>query len=240
MVPRVLAAHRGKGRLRHIDRLGHHADHFQRRRVCHQPVSGDGAPRGFQPIDPAERSGLPDRPSRIAAQAEGHDTGRHRGRRSAAGPPGTRRRIPWIPGLHEGGVLRGGAHPELVEIGLAGHHRSRLLELLDRGRGIRGNEIAKETGAAGKAEAAHRDIVFYGKRDARQGRVLRRGRRRRSESAPQERGRAAESSRSPPAFLGERLPSFPGFFGRRCAAPVHSFSARQRSRDGYSTFGMTT
>ena len=76
------------------------------------------------PDHPAQGGGLADRPAGVRAEGQRHEAGGHRGRRlpprRAAGHPAE---VVGVAGRPERRVLGRGAHGELVQVGLADHHR---------------------------------------------------------------------------------------------------------------------
>ena len=64
-------------------------------------------------------------------------------------PPGTRGQVPRVARGLEGRVLGGGAHGELVEVGLAEHHDVVVPHLADGGGRVHGHVVVQDPGAAG-------------------------------------------------------------------------------------------
>ena len=132
----------------------------------HVPEPADTSVGGLEPHHAAKRSRIPHRAAVIRAQrAQAQARGQAR-RRPATGSPGNPLRVP---GVARGAVERvDGRTPvgPLVHVGLAQDHRPRLPQPRHH-RGVEiGNAVLQHLGARGGADAARRDVVLDGQRNA--------------------------------------------------------------------------
>ena len=69
----------------------------------------------------------------------------------------------------EGAVLRGGAHGELVHVGLAQHDAARCLQFFPHGGTVGGDEVLQHPGGAGGLHPFGADVILHRHRHAAQG-----------------------------------------------------------------------
>ena len=100
----------------------------QGRRERDDPVPGVAAVGRLHADDPAHRGRLADRAAGVRAERERRLVGGDRGGRAAGGAAGHLRQVPRVVDRPEPGVLRGGAHRELVHVGLADEDRARIAQ----------------------------------------------------------------------------------------------------------------
>ena len=163
-------------RIGHI--AGERAGLIQRGGERDHPVARDGAVGRFEPDDPAQRGGLADRAARVGAERPRSEAGGDGGGAAPRRTPGHARAIPRVEHRPEGGVLVGGAHRELVLVGLAQQRRARRREPRDGGGGV-GRAVALEDARARlRRHAGGAEEVLDGERHAAQGSVGRAGGRR--------------------------------------------------------------
>ena len=152
---------RGRDEGQVLDRAGERADLVQRRGEGHEAVAAHSPVRGLEAVDPAERSRLANGAAGIGAEGEGSEAGRHRRGGAAGGAAGHPRGVPGIAGLLVTAVLGGGAHGELVHVGLADEDRSLGFEAGEGGGG-EGRPIALEDpGSAGRGQALEVENVLH-------------------------------------------------------------------------------
>ena len=111
------------------------------------PVARDGAVGRFQPDDPAQRGRLADRSACVGAERPGSQAGGDSGGAAPRGPPGHAGAIPRVEHRAEGGVLVGGAHRELVLVGLGKQRCAGRGEPRNGGGGV-GRAVALEDARA--------------------------------------------------------------------------------------------
>ena len=101
------------------DRARARAALIQRRRAGHQAVARHRSVGRFDPDGRGQRSRLADGTAGVRADGQRGLERRERGRAAAAGTAGHPVGVPRVAGRAVGGVLRRGAHGELVHVGLA-------------------------------------------------------------------------------------------------------------------------
>ena len=109
----------------------------ERGRQRDEAIAGDGAVRRLHSDGARDGCGLADRTAGVRADGKRCLEGRHRGCRATARTPGDALEVPRVVGGAVGRVLGGGAHGELVHVGLAEDHDARLLEARGDGRVVR-------------------------------------------------------------------------------------------------------
>ena len=153
-----------QGRVPHL--LGEGADLVQGRGVGHQAVARDPAVGGLESHHPAMAGGLPDGAAGIGAQRADAQVRGHRRGGAAGGAAGDIVPVPGVTGGAEGRILGGGAHGELVHVGLAQKHRP-LPAQASHHRGVEGrHEIFQNPGGAGGPEPPGGHDVLQGQGDA--------------------------------------------------------------------------
>ena len=130
---------------------------------AHPPVGG------LDPDDTAERRGLSDRAPRVGSEGAGHDPCRHRSRRSPRAPPRDPGPIAWISRGAEAGVLRRGAHRELVHVRLSENDRARAAKTPDNGRLERRDVSLQNPGATRGRQLHGAEVVLHGHGHAGEG-----------------------------------------------------------------------
>ncbi len=148
---------------------GHGADLVQARGVGDEAEAAHPAVGGLEAVDPAEGGGLAHASPRVRAQGEGGEVGRHRRGASPAGAPGNPSRVKGVLGGEKGGVLRGGTHAELVQVGLAQDQGAKGPKPRHRRGLVGGQEVLQKAASRGGAEAPGHDVVLHGHHQARQG-----------------------------------------------------------------------
>ena len=107
------------------------------------PVARDRAVGRFQADDPAQRRGLADRAAGVGAERPRRQPGGDRRGAAARGAAGDARAVPGVEHRAVGGVLVGGAHRELVLVGLPEQARAGRGQARDGGGGVR-RQVALE------------------------------------------------------------------------------------------------
>ena len=152
------------------DGLRHRADLVEARREGDDPVPADRAVGGPQADDPAERGGLLDRAAGVGAERPRRQPAGDRGRGAAGRAAGDALGIPRVLRRPEAGVLRGGAHRELVQVRLAEERQAGVLHALGHGR-VEHRDVALEDPRGGRRrDALRRDDVLERDRHAVAGR----------------------------------------------------------------------
>ena len=108
------------------------ARRVQAGRERHHPVPGRAAVGRLGADDAADRGGLADRAAGVGADGQRRLVGGDRGGGPAGRAAGDLGQVPRVVAGAVGGVLGGGAHGELVHVGLAEDDRAGLLEPLRR------------------------------------------------------------------------------------------------------------
>ena len=148
------------------DGLRDRADLVEARREGDDAVARDRAVGRAQADEAAERRGLLDRPARVGAEAPRGEPACDRGGGAAGRAAGHALGIPGVLRRAVGRVLRGRAHGELVQIGLADERQPGLLDPRRDG-GVEDGDVALEDAGAGRGrDAARRDVVLERDRDA--------------------------------------------------------------------------
>ena len=133
-VARVMPGHRLVQQRGVEHRPAERSRRVQARSKGHHPVPGRAAVGGLGADDPADRRGLADRAAGVGADGQRRLVGGHRGRRPAGRAAGDPAQVPRVAAGPEGGVLGGGAHGELVHVGLADDDRAGLPQPPGHGR----------------------------------------------------------------------------------------------------------
>jgi len=134
----------------------------------HAPA-GNHAVGGLQAGEVAQGGGLADGAAGVGAGGGGGQAGRHGGGGTAGGAAGNAALVPGVLHRAEEGGFVGGAHGELVHIGLAQVHGAGGVEFLDH-RGVVGaDEVGQHLGATGGEPALSAEDVLLGQGDAGQG-----------------------------------------------------------------------
>ena len=143
------------------------ADLVEAGRERDRTVPADAAVRGLEPDGAGHVGGLADGPARVGTESQrGFERRDGRGGASA-GTPGDPVEIPRIVRRSVRGVLGGGAHGELVHVGLAERNESRRTRSGDDGR-IERRQVALEDAGSTRGRHVGRDEhVLDGERDAR-------------------------------------------------------------------------
>ena len=150
------------------DRAGDGADLVQGRGHGHQAVTRHRAVGGLGADRAGHERGLADRAARIGTEGQGHHVGRDSGGGAAAGAAGDTLSVPRVLGRAEGGVLGGGAHGELIHVGLADDGQAGFLDLGGDGRVVGRLPVAQDLRGAGGAQSPRHHVVLDGDRHARQ------------------------------------------------------------------------
>ena len=142
----------------------------------HRPLHRDRVPRGLvgpdrnpagrgpEADDPAETRRIAERAAVVAAVRDRDHPGRERHRRAPAAPPAGLRRVPGVPGGAEHRVERLRAGAELRGVRLADGDRARRPQTLHDQRVLVGDEVGKDRGPEGRADAAGEGQVLVGDR----------------------------------------------------------------------------
>ncbi len=130
------------------------------------PVAGHRPVGRAQADVAAERGRELDRAAGVRAERPRREPRRDRRRRAAAGAARDARRIPRVARRPEGGVLRGGAHRELVRVGLAENRQAARLAARGDGRVVHRDVVLEDLRARGRADPLRRDHVLERDRDA--------------------------------------------------------------------------
>ena len=153
-------------------RAGHRAGLVQARGERDQAVPRDRAVGGLVADQPGERRGLADRAAGVGADGPGREAAGDRRGRAARGAAGDPVGVPGVAGDAVGGVLRGGAHRELVHVGLAEQHRAGRLEPGGDGGVVGRPPALEDLRAAGGRDALGDDDVLERDGDAGQAGLL--------------------------------------------------------------------
>ena len=130
---------------------------------------------GFRPTTPQRRAGCRTTAAGVGAERPDGLTGRHRGGGAAARPARHAFEIPRVVHGPVRRVLVGGAHRELVAVGLADEHRAGAGEPGPRGRVVGRDVGLEDLRPAGRADAVRGEDVLERDGDARDGRLRRAG-----------------------------------------------------------------
>ncbi|VXB84111.1 hypothetical protein NOCARDAX2BIS_380010 [Nocardioides sp. AX2bis] len=160
-----LVQHRGV-----LDGAGHRTDLVQGVGQRDQPVAADRAVRRLHPDGAGHGAGLADRAAGVGAEGQRGLEGRHGGGRPAAGAAGDPVEVPRVVGGAVGGVLGGGAHRELVHVGLAQDRQARGAQPGHHGRVVRRAPALQDPRAAGGGQALRGQHVLDRDGHAVQGR----------------------------------------------------------------------
>ena len=134
----------------------------------HDPVPAHAPVGRLHPHDPAHRGRLADRPAGVGADRQGRLVRGHGRRRATGGPARDAVQVPRVGRRPERGVLRGGAHRELVHVGLAQDHGPGVPQALGD-VGVERRAVPLQDPGAGRALAAlDRHEVLERHRDAEQ------------------------------------------------------------------------
>ena len=167
-IARVVAFHEAQQQAQVRGAARHRAALVEAGGERHHAVAGDAPVGRLEAADAAERGRLADRAAGVRSGRRRHEAGGD-GRRGAAGRPA--RHAAWIPGIGDGAEparFIGGAHRELVHVGLAQHHRAGGLEALNH-RGVVGrDELAEHPRAARGGDAFGAEDVLVRQRHAAQ------------------------------------------------------------------------
>lgn len=115
------------------DGAGDGADLVERGRHRDRAVAGHTAVGGLHADGPGDGAGLADGAAGVGAEGQGRLEGGDGRGGPAAGTAGDAVEVPGVAGGTERGVLGGGAHGELVEVGLAEDRHPRGAEPADHG-----------------------------------------------------------------------------------------------------------
>src|ERR687890_408732 len=138
---------------------GHRSDLVQGRGERDEPVARDPPIGRLEAHNAAQSGGAPHRTARIRAQGPPTLARGDRRRRAPGGASGHPAEVPGIARRAVGGVLRRGAHRELVAVGLADHDH--VLAVVEQRRGVVDRlEVLEYLRAAGRAHAAGREHVL--------------------------------------------------------------------------------
>ncbi|OUE08748.1 hypothetical protein CMsap09_07355 [Clavibacter michiganensis] len=150
-------------------RAGHGADLVEARRERDGAVAADAAVGGLDADGAGHGGGLPDGAARVGAERDGRLERGDRGRGSAARAAGDAVEVPRVVGGPEGGVLGGGAHGELVHVGLAQRHEARGAEAPHDGGVVGRGPALQHARAGGGRHVDGAEDVLDGDGDAREG-----------------------------------------------------------------------
>ena len=168
-VERVVAADDlvEQGRVEHGP--GHRAGLVEGVRQGDEAVARHPAVRRLHADRAGDRTGLADRAAGVGADRQGRLVGRHRGRAAAARAAGDAGQVPRVVGRTVGAVLGGGAHRELVHVGLAEDRQAGRAEPShDRGV-VRRDPALEDPRPAGRGEPTGGEHVLDGDRYAVEG-----------------------------------------------------------------------
>ncbi len=147
------------------DGAGDRADLVERVGHRDQPVAGDPAVRRLHTHGAGDGAGLADRATGVGAERQRRLERGDRGRGAAAGTAGDALEVPRVVRGAVGGVLGGGAHRELVHVGLAQDRQARSLQARhDRGV-VRRDPALEDLRAAGGRQAGGGQHVLDRDRD---------------------------------------------------------------------------
>ena len=134
----------------------------------HEAVARDRPVGGLDADRAGDGSGLADRAAGVGADGQRGLEGREGGSAAAARAAGDPVEVPRVVGRAVGGVLGGGAHRELVHVGLAEDDDPGLAQAPGDGRVVRRVPALEDPRAAGGGGALHRQDVLERQRDAGQ------------------------------------------------------------------------
>ena len=143
-------------------RAAERTDLVKRRSERHHTVTRHGSVCGLHTDHTAKRRRLANRTAGIRSQGKCcHARGDRRGRTSG-GAAGNALEVPWVVRTVKRRALRGGTERELVHIGLAERHATRVEHALDARGGIGRLVVLQHTGGAGGTRAQHVHVVLDG------------------------------------------------------------------------------
>ena len=131
----------------------------------HHPVARHPAVGGFHPDGAGHGPGLADGTAGVGAQGERGEAARHRSGGSSPRAAGNPAEVPRVSGGSEGGGLGGGAHRELVHVGLAEDDQPGLFEARDDRRVVGRDPALQDAGAAGGGHPGGAEVVLHGDGD---------------------------------------------------------------------------
>ena len=149
--------------------LGERADLIEGRREGDEPVARDSAVGRLESDHAAEGGGLPHGPAGVGAETAGGEVGGDRGRGAARGAAGHAVEPPRVAGHAEAGVLRRGAHRELVAVRLAEEDGAVAREAHHRGGVVGRHEVPEDARPAGRADSTSTEHVLDRQRHAIEG-----------------------------------------------------------------------
>ena len=156
-------------RLQHqrdvLDRPAKRPDLIQGGGVGDQPETGDTAVGGLQANDAAQRGRLTDRTTGVGTQSGEGLARRERRRAATGGSAGHTVQIPRIAGGMKRGILRGGAHRELVAVVPAIEDRPGLAEATSHGGIVGRGEVGQHPAAGRQRLVPDGDHVLKSDRD---------------------------------------------------------------------------
>ena len=138
------------------------------RRQRHEAVARDAAVGRLGADRAGDGRGLADRATGVGADRERRLERRDDRRRAAAGAAGDPLEVPRVVARAVGAVLGGGAHRELVHVGLAEDRHPGLAQPGHEGRVVRRHPALQDLRAAGRRQALGRHDVLDGDRHAGQ------------------------------------------------------------------------
>ena len=151
-----------------LDGAAEWADLVERGGKCNEAVTGNRTVGRLEADNAAERSRLTDRTAGIRAQCQRSFACRNNSSGTAGRAARYAVEIVRVVSRVCSGVLAGGAHCELVHVGLAGDNGIGSGQLLDNRRIVRRLEIVQHLGGTGSQRALGADIVLDRDRDTGQ------------------------------------------------------------------------
>ena len=167
-VHRVVTAHDLQQEGGVLDRVGERTDLVEARCERNQPVAGDDAVGGLHADDAAQRRRLADRSAGVRAERARGEAGGHRGRAATGRTARHPGQVVGVAGRTEGRVLGGGAHGELVEVGLADDDGTGRGQPLDDRGVVRRSPTLEDPRRAGRRDAPGAHVVLQRHRHAGQ------------------------------------------------------------------------
>ena len=147
-------------------RAGARAGLVERGRQRDEAVARDAAVGRLGADRAGDGRGLADRATGVGADRQRGLERRDDRRRAAAGPAGDPVEVPRVAARAVGAVLGGGAHRELVHVGLAEDRHPGLAQPGHQGRVVRRHPALQDLRAAGRRQALRRHDVLDGDRHA--------------------------------------------------------------------------
>ncbi len=142
------------------------ADRVERPGARHRAVPADPRMGRLEPDHAADPGGQPHRAAGVRAERAEHQAGRDRGARAARRAAGDMRRIPRVAAMAPMRVMTARAGGEFRHVEPAERDRAGGREPLEHGRGVGGDQLAENLGAARGCRAAAREHVLVGQRHA--------------------------------------------------------------------------